>query len=391
MFLLRIIQYVLGYVRFRAEGGSPERFLNLAARNGIMLWNIRSKDGVLHAATLARNFRRLHPLAREAGVALTREAQKGVPFQARRFSRHLGILIGAVVFLALVWFFSSFVWEVDVAGNQSVSSTQVEHVLADLGLRPGAFSMFLQVRYIQNGLLLRIPELSGVTINLHGSTAYVRVRERRYPPDIVPQAVPCNVKAARDGQVIRMEVQAGKPMVQVGEAVTAGQLLVGGMVQDKDGALRIIHAQGTVVARTKRDISVTIPFHTTVRSETGQEVRRYTLNVFDYGIPLYFGVLQGDFNRYAYTDQAALFDIRLPVSVTTRIYRACRPLAVTYSKEQAASAAARALAQKEQTELSGVRVVSRETENKTDANGYTLVAHDVCEEDIALGEPIQIS
>lgn len=391
MFLLRIIQYVLGYVRFRAEGGSPERFLNLAARNGIMLWNIRSKDGVLHAATLARNFRRLHPLAREAGVALTREAQKGVPFQARRFSRHLGILIGAVVFLALVWFFSSFVWEVDVAGNQSVSSTQVEHVLADLGLRPGAFSMFLQVRYIQNGLLLRIPELSGVTINLHGSTAYVRVRERRYPPDIVPQAVPCNVKAARDGQVIRMEVQAGKPMVQVGEAVTAGQLLVGGMVQDKDGALRIIHAQGTVVARTRRDISVTIPFHTTIRSETGQEVRRYTLNVFDYGIPLYFGVLQGDFNRYAYTDQAALFDIRLPVSVTTRIYRACRPLAVTYSKEQAASAAARALAQKEQTELSGVRIVSRGTENKTDANGYTLVAHDVCEEDIALGEPIQIS
>ncbi len=391
MFLLRIIQYVLGYVRFRAEGGSPERFLNLAARNGIMLWNIRSKDGVLHAATLARNFRRLHPLAREAGVALTREAQKGVPFQARRFSRHLGILIGAVVFLALVWFFSSFVWEVDVAGNQSVSSTQVEHVLADLGLRPGAFSMFLQVRYIQNGLLLRIPELSGVTINLHGSTAYVRVRERRYPPDIVPQAVPCNVKAARDGQVIRMEVQAGKPMVQVGEAVTAGQLLVGGMVQDKDGALRIIHAQGTVVARTRRDISVTIPFHTTIRSETGQEVRRYTLNVFDYGIPLYFGVLQGDFNRYAYTDQAALFDIRLPVSVTTRIYRACRPLAVTYSKEQATSAAARALAQKEQTELSGVRIVSRGTENKTDANGYTLVAHDVCEEDIALGEPIQIS
>ena len=391
MFLLRIIQYMLGYVRFRAEGGSPERFLNLVARNGIMLWHIRSKDGVLYAATLARHFPRLHPLALEAGVTLTREAQKGAPFQARRFSRHLGILVGLAVFLALVWFFSSFVWEVDVAGNQSVSSAQVEHVLADLGLRPGAFSIFLQVRYIQNGLLLRIPELSGVTINLHGSTAYVRVRERRYPPDIVPQAVPCNVKAAWDGQIVRMEVQAGKPMVQAGEAVTAGQMLISGMIQDKDGALRIVHAQGTVVARTMRDISVTVPFHTTVRSETGQEVRRYTLNVFDYGIPLYFGALQGDFNRYAYTDNAEFFGIRLPVSITTRVYRVCRPLAVTYSQEQVAAAAARALAQKEQTELSGVKILSRATESKTDANGYTLIAHDVCEEDIALGEPIQIS
>lgn len=391
MFLLRIIQYCMGYVRFRADGGSPERFLNLVSRDGILLWNIRSKGGVLHASTLSRNYRKLHPLAVSAGVALTRETQKGLLFQMKRFARHAGILVGLLLFMALVWFFSSFVWEIDVAGNQSVSTAQVEHVLAELGLRPGAFSRFLQVRYIQNGLLLRIPELSGVTINLHGSTAYVRVRERRYPPDIVPQAFPCNVKSAREGVIIQMKTYAGKPMVQTGEAVTAGQLLISGVVEDKDGTLRLVHAQGTVIARTMRDLSVTVPFHDTVRAETGREIKRYTVNVFDYGIPLYFGALQGDYDRLSYTNAAEIFGVRLPVSVTTRVYRECKPLSVTYSTAQAAAAAKEEIAQKEQVEFSGVRILSHTPEVKTDANGYTLTVHDVCEEDIAIGEAIQIS
>lgn len=391
MFLLRIIQYGLGYVRFRVDRGSPERFLNLVSREGIALWNIRSKEGVLHASILSRNYHKLHPLAVSAGVVLTREMQKGLPVQTKRFARHAGILVGLLLFMALVWFFSSFVWEIDVAGNQSVSSTQVEHVLAELGLRPGAFSRFLQVRYIQNGLLLRMPELSGVTINLHGSTAYVRVRERRYPPEIVPQAFPCNVKSAREGEIIQMNTYAGKPMVQTGEAVTTGQLLISGVIEDKDGALRLVHARGTVIARTVRDLSVTIPFHDTVRTETGRTIKRYTVNLFDYGIPLYFGALQGDYDRFSYTDPAEIFGVRLPLSVTTRVYRECKPLSVTYSTAQAAAAAKTEMAQKEKVELSGVRILSRASEVKTDVNAYTLTMHDVCEEDIAIGEAIQIS
>lgn len=391
MFLLRMIQYMMGYVRFRADGGSPERFLNLASRSEIALWKIKSKGGVLYASVLARNFRRLHPLAVAAGVTLTREAEIGLPFRAKRFRKHVGVLVGVLFFMGLVWFFSSFIWEIDVAGNQTVSTAQVEHVLEDLGLKPGAFSMFLQVRYIQNGLLLRIPDLSGVTINLHGSTAYVRVRERRYPPDIVPASLPCNIKAARDGQIIRMETSEGKPLVKDGEAVTAGQLLISGMVEDKDGAVRILHAQGTAVARTKRDISVTVPFHATVRSETGQASKRYSLDMFGYGIPLYFGAMKGDYDRFIYTNRLEFFGVRLPVSVTAHVYRACRPMKVTYSPAQAAKAAEKQLAEKEKTEFSGVKVLSRTTESKTDAAGYMLTAHDVCEEDIALTEAIQIS
>lgn len=120
MFLLRMIQYLLGTVRLRAEGGSPEKFLNLVAQRDISLWDIRLKDGMLTAGALSRSLKRLRPLAGQAGVVLSVEARKGLPHLAKRFAGRTGLLIGTVLFLALVWFFSSFIWEIDITGNLSL-------------------------------------------------------------------------------------------------------------------------------------------------------------------------------------------------------------------------------------------------------------------------------
>ena len=37
MFIIRVLRWLLGWVEFEAEGGFPERLLNLAARGGIPL------------------------------------------------------------------------------------------------------------------------------------------------------------------------------------------------------------------------------------------------------------------------------------------------------------------------------------------------------------------
>ena len=39
MFIVRFLRFVCGYVRFQVAGVFIERFLNLASRNGINLWN----------------------------------------------------------------------------------------------------------------------------------------------------------------------------------------------------------------------------------------------------------------------------------------------------------------------------------------------------------------
>ena len=42
-----------------------------------------------------------------------------------------------------------------------------------------------------------------------------------------------NIKAARDGQIVRMEVTHGTPQVKIGDGVAEGQLLVSGITETK--------------------------------------------------------------------------------------------------------------------------------------------------------------
>ena len=46
---------VLGYVSFSIHGKEPERFLNLAARDGFCLWDIQKKEDCHQARILGKN------------------------------------------------------------------------------------------------------------------------------------------------------------------------------------------------------------------------------------------------------------------------------------------------------------------------------------------------
>ena len=49
MLVLKFLRFLSGYVSLIAEGGFPERFINLCRLRGILLWELRCKDGVITA------------------------------------------------------------------------------------------------------------------------------------------------------------------------------------------------------------------------------------------------------------------------------------------------------------------------------------------------------
>ena len=60
-----------------------------------------------------------------------------------------------------------------------------------------------------------------------GSSVTVRIGEKEQKPDIWnSESKITNLKAAKGGQIVRMEVTHGMPQVQVGDGVAEGQLLV---------------------------------------------------------------------------------------------------------------------------------------------------------------------
>lgn len=94
---------------------------------------------------------------------------------------------------------SFFVWDIQIAGNETVPREVILRSLENNGVHRGCFGFALNGEDIRNHVLLEIPELSWVAVNVSGCRANVEVRERRTAPKPLDRKIPCNLVARRDG------------------------------------------------------------------------------------------------------------------------------------------------------------------------------------------------
>ncbi|MBQ4039562.1 MAG: sporulation protein YqfD, partial [Oscillospiraceae bacterium] len=66
--LFKILHFLRGYVRLKAHGGFPERFLNLCTNRGIPLWEVESRDGIMFANTTPDGYRKIRAPAKKSGM-----------------------------------------------------------------------------------------------------------------------------------------------------------------------------------------------------------------------------------------------------------------------------------------------------------------------------------
>lgn len=280
-----IINFFRGYVTFKVTGPYPERFLNLCAQRGAGFWDVEWLDGHTLRLTFARrNARRVRRLAEEAGCSLEGEGGRGAPYFLRRFRRRYGFLVGLALSILTACVLSQFILTVEVVGNQRVSTAEILSQLQRQGVKVGAYGPNLKVRQISQRALLDLPEISWLTVNLHGTRAEVLVREKLPKPALREEASPAHVVAEADGIVQRIGVIDGQSYVAEGSAVEKGDILISGIMDLKepqyaavDAGQRVVHARGEVWALTRRVLTAKIPLNAPVKAPTGVEDTTWTV------------------------------------------------------------------------------------------------------------------
>lgn len=284
----RIIREIRGTVRFRAQDGFPERFLNLARQAGIHLWDLKRQDDYIEGCVTARNYKKLRKPARRSGVKLRIAGKKGLPFLMHRYRKRSGIAVGLLVFCLLLFATSRFIWKIEVRGNERVPTEGILTVLESLGLHEGIAKGSIDCNYEEQRLLLSLHELSLATIYIEGTTLICEVHERTEPPEMIEDYKPCNIIAAKTGLIERMEVYEGQREVQEGDVVEEGDLIISGIVDDKNGNfLYTRHARAKIMAITQETVEIRIPLQETQRDYTGENLVRRSVSILGGEIPLY--------------------------------------------------------------------------------------------------------
>ncbi len=389
MFLIALIRYIRGYVRFSIRGMYVERFLNLLARERIVIWDAKRREDSLCACVAAARYPQLRALARKAGVRLRLLEKHGLPFQRKKLSRRRGLVVGLSIFILFLFVMSRFIWSIQVNVQEKVPPERILSVLEELGVKPGILRSSINVRETESKALLQLPELSWIALNIDGSTIYVEVNETMPVPPMVDPGSPCNVVASHAGQILELQIYSGQPVLEKGEAVLEGQIIVSGITQDKRGQNTFRHARADVLAQVSLSLEVAVPLDQVTYEETGKTLRRHYLRVLGVEFPLFLP-LPVPRPYLAQRNQYPLMvgPLELPLSRRLEEYTLMREVPVVYTEMQAKDLALRELAALEQVKIGGSKILDRTLTGRLEGRYYRLQADYICHMNIAMQKEI---
>ena len=97
-----LLAWLFGTVTARITGAQPEDFLNLCARENLVLWRMVQRDlFTLEVQVTARQYARLCQLAQGAQCGVELEKRQGLPDFFLRFRRRYALLAGVALCLVL--------------------------------------------------------------------------------------------------------------------------------------------------------------------------------------------------------------------------------------------------------------------------------------------------
>ncbi len=326
------MRYLLGFTRVevmpRADGYAW--ILNLLHTENIPFWSWKGREGCATFCLLRRDARRLSTFAAcQDGVRVLSEW--GLLPWLGRYRYRFGLAAGMLALCATVLASGRFLWDVRVEGNESVPDAEIVAQLQALGCGVGTYIPDLDCYRVCKEYLMADGRIAWISVNVVGNVAHVRVREEVTAPPKEDDA-PANLVAAEDGVVVYTTLSAGQSMIGAGDAVRAGELLVSGLVENKNGTYTLCRAEGSVFARVGRILSAEVPLLQT-QTERAEAVY-HEKSVLFFGKELNFFKKDGFFSENS-GNLGAKYDtikeeryltlfgrIVLPIKVTdTTVYR----------------------------------------------------------------------
>lgn len=374
-----------------AEGDFCERFLNLVARRGIDFWSVRRiGEGALSMKVSARHFSRLRSVARDSSCSVHIDKKYGLPFFLFRYRKRKGLLAGFLLFSVLLWFFSGFIWSINLVNETKIPDEDILRGLSRYGLYEGAKIKDIDIYFVRDSMMLDDERIAWVGVNLFGTGAVVEVKERAPIPEIVNKDAPCNIVASTSGQVLRMEAKAGEAVVETGEAVLSGQLLISGVIDSSKEGARTVRAIGEVWAMTWHKIKVEVPYSEHILVKTGRIKEAYTLRLFNLfiNLPPNSGSPYKIYDRISEEQPFSLFGRRLPGALIADSFIEQSEMVLDITPEEAESRAVALCDEILTQDFPGAHILSVEREISRGADRVTVTAKYECEENIAKEEPI---
>lgn len=227
----QILQYTKGHVRICVTGSSYERFLNMCARHGIVLWELQPADQAYEANLSIKSFRKLKPLAKKSGTRVRIIGRYGLPFFLHRYRKRKMLPAGILFGILLMVLLSGFIWDIHIEGNQMQTDDVIFDFLNEQEIVHGTRKSTIDCKALAADIRKAFDNFIWVSVKIQGTRLLIDVKENTdLTLDEKVTYGPSDLISNVNGTVSEIITRSGTPLVKAGDTVKKGQPLVEGRV-----------------------------------------------------------------------------------------------------------------------------------------------------------------
>ncbi len=206
---------------FLIEGIGVEQALEKLRRGRVgVLAARRTQKNALVITVLKKDSKKVFAILRGSCYNVKKVCPLGLWRCFKACRRRSGLILGAVLFFALVLFFEGRILRIEVVGSGAYSKSEVLAILQEGGVTP--LSPAPGKTALLTSRILSLPRVSFASLTFEGGTLTVQVEVS----DEEAVFTPTPLRAERAGTLLELVVLRGTPAAEVGQEVKAGDVLI---------------------------------------------------------------------------------------------------------------------------------------------------------------------
>ncbi len=283
-----LLNYLVGYINIEIEGYYIERFMNTCMKNDIFLWGIKRKMlTMLFAKIGADDLEKAKQIAEKHQCKITVKSQKGVPFLIEKYKKRKSFFIALLILGVALFTLSKFVWNIEIHGTEKIDINEIYEEVKESGLKIGMLKKSVKVEEIVNKIRLARSDIAWIGIELKGTNAVIKVVEAEEKPEIIDENEFSNIVASKDGEIVKVIAQNGTVMVEAGEQVKKGDILIAGWMEGQHTDKYYVNSNGSAKAKIKYSLTEKVEKNEVIREPTGNTEKRYSIKFNNFRLNLY--------------------------------------------------------------------------------------------------------
>lgn len=357
----------------QAEGKTPYPFINAIRNSPISCGNQYCKGNVFFCRIARKDLSALEELARLHHVHLTVRTAPSLIGKLKKYRFRFGIPAGILLGAVLIFYYSNTVAVIEIQGTETVSDSVILSMLEQEGVAQGTWITDIDMNYCETLLRINIPEIAWAGIRNTGNRLVIQVTEETPHIPMVQERTPCNIISRYDAQITDVRIYSGQLVRLVGDGVSAGEIIVSGVIEDENHHVNYRHALADITGIYIQKAELTEYFINTETIQTGKKTTQKWFRLFNLNIPLQ--VNKPDFTEYSVKESYTpfcFFGHTLPSGIFRRVTAEKNTSVTERTEQETLLALHAAIVRYEKNFLTdGINILDCQKEYVKDENGIT--------------------